>query len=271
MILLGSCSAFPLCYVVSGYKGDFCCLERLLDSVVEYVHGLLPVNYWLHAHLRVEICSCWTGGGKSSHFFIPQPMPWNSPQLPASNNCHFSSLGASDCIYAWTTLRCYLWHLHSIQSGGCSGSQRPFIQDAPDHCPFQGNKGWLRLERTLGGHLVQIPCASRASCLGLGTNSFWICPKREIPQHLWETYASVARSMHEQKWMLHLGCCKSEISILPLGEQSQPRLYLIGTAELMTKQKSSVSPWVTLWQLKQKFYSTKHLNCILQKLCIQTS
>lgn len=106
MVLLGSCSAFPLRYVVSGYKGDFCCLERLLDSVVEYVHGLLPINYWLHAHLRVEICSCWTGGGKSSHFSIPQPMPWNSPQLPASNNCHFSSLGASDCIYAWTTLRC---------------------------------------------------------------------------------------------------------------------------------------------------------------------
>lgn len=238
---------------------------------MEYVHGLLSVNCRLHTHLEVETCSCWTGGGKSCHFSIPQAVPWNSPQLPASDNCHFSSLDPSDWIYAWTALRCYLWHLHRIQT---SGSQRPFIQDAPDHCPSHRNTGWVRLGRTLGGRLVQILVQIQpARCLGPGTNSFWMGPKREIPQYRWETRASAVCSMHEQKWMLRFGCCKSEIPILPLGEGSQHLLYLTGTAiaEMMRKQKFSVSPWVTFWQLKQKFYSTKHSNSIPQKFCIQTS
>lgn len=125
--------------MVRKHKGDFCCVKRLLDSVVEYAHGLLLVSYWLHTHLSVEICTCWTGGGTVS---IPQPVLWNSPQLPASSNCHFSCLGALDCIYTRAILRCYLWHLHSIQSRGCSGSQRPFIQDAPDHRSFDKTIGW---------------------------------------------------------------------------------------------------------------------------------
>lgn len=225
-------------------------------------------------HLRVEICTCWTGGGKSSHFSIPQLVLWNSPRLPASDNRHFSHLATYNYIYAQTALRCYLWHLHSIQTRGCSGSQRPFIQDAPDYFPFDRITSWFRLERTLGGHLVQIPWASRASCLGPGTSSFWVCPKMEIPQRLWETSrASTVCSMHEHKWMLHLGCCKLEIPILPLCAGVQPLLCLKGTAiaELMAKQKSWVSPWVTLWQLKKKFHSTKYLHSIPQKLCIQKS
>ncbi|RMC02998.1 hypothetical protein DUI87_20191 [Hirundo rustica rustica] len=56
-------------------------------------------------------------------------------------------------------------YMPSTQTRGCSGSERPIIRDAPDHFPFDRN----RLERTLRG-LVQIPMASKASCLGPGSD-----------------------------------------------------------------------------------------------------
>lgn len=194
--------------MVSKHKGDFSCLRRVLESVVEYGHGLLPVTYWLHTHLRADICTCWTGGGKSSHISIPQPVVWNSPQLPASNNSAVWVLLIAFMRYGFEVL--------PVTSPQYADQRLQWQWEAVHPRCTRPLPIWQkhRLEKTLGGHLVQIPWASRASCLGPGTNNFWVCPKREIPQHLWETCASTLCSVCEHKWMVHLGCCKL---VLPLG------------------------------------------------------
>lgn len=45
--------------------------------------------------------------------------------------------------------------------------------------------------------------------------------------------------MHEHKWMLHLGCCKLEIPILPW-MQGASLLYLMGTAICGADDKTEV-------------------------------
>lgn len=44
----------------------------------------------------------------------------------------------------------------------------------------------LRLEGTSGSHLVQTLCSSRDTFIMTWPNGFWIPPKRETPQPLWQ-------------------------------------------------------------------------------------
>lgn len=134
-----------------------------------------------------------------------------------------------------------------------------------------------RLEKALGGHLVQIPWASRASCLGPGTSNFWVCPKREIPQHLWETCASTLCSMCEHRWMVHLGCCKLVLSSSTLGCRGPASVISNGNCHCGADNKREVlsftlGDFVTteteaLFHKTFKFYSSEivHPN-ILRKM-----